>query len=66
MIETLCEGVGIYMVCAQVDGVRLNTKDIMPPVEYRYWTVEKAIYNQSEDKLYIQISYRNLRKVLIL
>ncbi len=64
--ELLCEGVNTHMICAQVNGVKLNAKDIIPPTEYKNWTVEKAVYNQNEDKLYIQISYHNLRKIIIL
>ncbi len=66
MIETVCAGVNVYMVCAPVQGVKLTEKDIVLPKEYKDWKIEKAIYSPQEDKIYVQISYSNLRKVITL
>lgn len=66
MTEFLCEGINSLNICMKIDGVRINTDGIILPLAYRGWTKEKAVYSQKEDKLYVQISFKNLRRVIVL
>ncbi len=64
ILETVCAGVNAYVVCTPVYGVQLDKEKVKIPVEYMDWTVEKAVFSPEDDKIYIQLSYRNLRKVI--
>ncbi len=66
MIDMLCAGVNTYLVCAPINGAKMNVNDIKLPREYQDWAIEKAIYSPGDDKLYVQISYKNLRKIVTL
>ncbi len=66
MTDMLCSGVNTYLVCAPIDGVKMNIDDVELPEEYRDWIVEKAIYTPRDDRLLVQISRNNLRKIITL
>jgi hypothetical protein len=66
MIEKVCEGLGVYVVCKSVDGIRLNANEVILPSQYQGWIVEKAVYSPEDDKIYVQIVYKNVRKIITL
>jgi hypothetical protein len=66
MREMLCSGVGAYLVCIPVNGVRLDINGVKLPAEYVDWTVEKVVYSPVDDRLYVQVARKNLRKILTL
>ncbi len=64
--ELLCSGVNTYIVCIPIRGILLGDKAVRLPEEYKDWTIEKAVYSPKNDKIYAQISYKNLRKIITL
>ncbi len=66
MIETVCAGINTYMVCTPINGILLGDNAINLPERYRNWKIEKVVYSPQDDKVYVQISYSNLRKVITL
>ncbi len=66
MIETICAGINVYMVCTPINGILLGDNAIKLPEKYKNWKIEKVVYSPQDDKIYVQISYSNLRKVITL
>ncbi len=62
----LCAGVNTYIVCVQIRGILLGDKAVRLPEQYQGWAVEKAIYSPEDDKIYVQIVYKNVRKIITL
>ena len=66
MKEFVCSGVGTFLICIGVNGIVLDKKGLRLPDEYRDWAVEKAVYSPCEDKVYVQLSCCNIRRVVTL
>ncbi len=64
--ELLCSGVNAYNVCVSVRGILLGDTAVKLPEQYRNWNIEKVVYSPEGDKLYVQIVYKNVRKIITL
>ncbi len=66
MTELMCVGTGTYDVCVPIEGVVVDTKGLKVPEYYKGWNIEKAVYSPADDKIYVQLSYNGLRRVITL
>lgn len=64
VIDTVCMGINHFITCFPKECVILDRRKIPIPYEYKDWELEKAIYVPSEDKIYLQLRYSNITRVV--
>ncbi len=66
MHELLCSGIDKHVRCISIYGILLGDTAVKLPEQYKDWNIEKAIYSPENDKIYVEISRQNVKKVITL
>lgn len=53
-------------ICIQVKGIEIPKELIKLPEAYQGFKLEKAVYDPNENKIYLQLSFNNIRHIEVL
>lgn len=54
------------IICVQIKSIEIPKETIKLPKAYQGFKLEKAVYEPNENKIYLQLSYQNIRRIEVL